>query len=179
MVTDLVLFVLLVGAFMLGVLRGSVRQLLALGGWLVTFVVAAYVRAPVAEWVMGQFPNVTEEHAQMAAFVLAFVVLFGVALVVIQATGIKVQLTMRPYVDEVIGGAVMLVVALLAIASVLIALDTYYVGAVPGEPEIGVANIIHDALQLSAIAHFLRESVNPILLGLLSPLLPADVRAPG
>lgn len=51
--------------------------------------------------------------------------------------------------------------------------------AVPGEPQISLANSLHDALQVSGIAHFLRESVNPILLALLGPLLPADVRATG
>ena len=45
----------------------------------------------------------------MTAFVLAFLVLFGIALVVVQVTGLKVQLTMRPFVDEAIGGAVMFV----------------------------------------------------------------------
>jgi hypothetical protein len=164
---------------MLGVLRGSLRQLVALGGWLVTFIIAAYVRAPVADWVKGQFPSVTEEHAQMAAFVLAFVVLFGIALIAIEGTGTRVQLTMRPYVDELVGGAVMLLVAVLAVASLILALDSYYAGAVPGEPQIGLANSLHDGLQVSGIARFLRESVNPILLGLLGPLLPADVRTPG
>jgi hypothetical protein len=62
---------------------------------------------------------------------------------------------------------------------VILALDTYYVGAGPGEPQIGLANSLHDALEVSGIARFLRESVNPLLLALLGPLLPADVRTPG
>ena len=179
MPTDILLLVVFIAAALLGALRGSVRQLLALGGWLVTLIMAAYMRAPVAEALMSQSPNVSEGHAHMVAFVLAFLVLLGIALVAIQATGIKVQLTMRPYVDEAVGGAVMLVVAVLAVASVLLALDTYYVGAPPGEPQIGLARSLHDAMQQSAIAAFLRETVNPALLGLLSPLLPADVRAAG
>lgn len=177
--TDLLLLVVFVAAFLLGMVRGSVRQLLALGGWLVAFLVAAFVRAPVADGVLSQFSGVSEQYAQMVAFVLSFIVLFGVALVVIQTTGVKVQLTMRPYVDEVIGGAVMLLVAVLAVSSVVLALDTYYAGAAPGAPEIGIVKSLNDALEASAIASFLRESVNPPLLGLLSPLLPADVRAPG
>ena len=177
--TDIALLVVFVAAILLGAVRGSVRQLLALAGWLVTLIMAAYLRSPVAEALMSQSPNISEDHAHMAAFVLAFVILFGIALVAIQATGIKVQLTMRPYVDEAVGGAVMLLVAVLAVASVLMALDTYYVGAPPGEPQIGLANSLHDALRPSAIAGFLRETVNPILLGLLSPFLPSDVRAAG
>ena len=177
--TDVLLVVVFAAAILLGALRGSVRQLLALGGWLVTVIMAADLRAPVAEALTSQFPNVSEDHAHMAAFVLAFLVLFGIALVAVQATGIKVQLTMRPYVDEAVGGAVMLLVAVLAVASVLIALDTYYIGAPPGEPQIGLADALHDALQPSAIAAFLREKVNPVVLGLLSPFLPADVRAAG
>ncbi len=177
--TDFLLFVLFIGALLLGVLRGSVRQLLALGAWLVTFVLAAHARSPVVGWLRDQFPNVSAEHAQMAAFVVAFLVLFGVALILIQATGIKVQLTMRPYVDELLGGALMLLVAVLAVSSVVIALDTYYAAAVPGEPQIALAKTLYEALQVSGIAHFLREAVNPAILGLLSPLLPADVRAAG
>ncbi len=179
MLTDIVLFVILVAAILLGVGRGSVRQLLAFGAWLVTFIVAAYARAPLSEWVMGQFPAVSREHAYMTAFVLAFLVLFGIALIVVQVTGLKVQLTMRPFVDEAIGGAVMFVVAVLAISSVILALDTYYAGAIPGEPEVSLINNLHDALGQSAIATNLRQIINPVLLGLLGPLLPADVRAPG
>ncbi len=53
----------------------------------------------------------------------------------------------------------------------------FFLGAL--RSSIGPANSMRDAFQLSGVAHFVRESVNPMQLGLLSPLLPADVRASG
>lgn len=177
MPADLALFIIFTAALLVGVLRGGLRQLLAFGAWLVTFLLAAQMRSPFSEWIIGQAPQYSDAYAQMLAFLLVFLVLFGVALVLIEALGATIHLSRRPFVEELLGGLLLLGVAMLAVTSVLIILDTYYANPVPGAPEQNLVNAMHDALQQSAIASFLRESVAPVVLALLGPLLPADVRA--
>jgi uncharacterized membrane protein required for colicin V production len=174
---DFALFIIFVAALLVGILRGSVRQLIAFGAWLVTFVLAAHLRPPVGAWIMEQSPQYSDAYALMLAFLLVFMVAFLVALVLIETIGASLRLTNRAVIDEVLGGVLLLGVAVLVVSSVLIALDSYYAHPVPGAPELDFINSIHNELQESVIADALRKTVVPVILTLLGPLLPADVRA--
>ena len=179
MEADLALLVLFAGAFALGYVRGGVRQLIALGAWLVSFVVAAFLRAPVADWIAGQAPHFTRDHVDMLAYLLVFIVLFGLALAVVEVGGKTIHLTERVIVDRIVGGTLALGVAVLTVGAVMIILDTYY-GQVPlAAPgtELGLIGDFSAALDRSAIARSLNGSLVPGLVALLGPLLPGDVRA--
>jgi membrane protein required for colicin V production len=177
---DLALLAFLAGAFALGYVRGGVRQLIALGAWLVAFVVAAFLRAPVADWIGAQAPQFSRDHVDMLAYLLLFLVLFGVALLVIEVGGKTLHLTERVIVDRFVGGLLALGVAVLTIGSLIVILDTYYrVGSGPGTAaaELGIVTDVANALDRSAIVRSLGGSLVPGLIALLGPLLPADVRA--
>jgi len=177
---DIAIVLFLVGAVLLGVFRGALRQLVALGAWLLAFVLSAQLRSAVADWLIAQEPDFSNQYAQMLGFALAFVVLFGIALVVIEVGGRTIDLTSRPAVDEVLGGVLMLGVALLALAALLIALSTYYAAEPRGvTAEVSFVRELNDALEESTIARALRDSLIPGVQALLGPLLPADVRVAG
>jgi membrane protein required for colicin V production len=177
---DAAIVLLLVGAVLLGIFRGAIRQLICLGAWLVAFIVAAHARPPIVDWLIGQEPDFSRQYAEMVALVLAFVVLFGLAVIVIQVGGRTVQLSSRPLVDEVVGAVVMLFVGLLAIASLQVALGTYY-GATPEAPtqEMEALRTLYVELERSAIANAVGDTLTPAIKTLLGPLLPADVHSPG
>ena len=178
MEVDLVLIVLFAGAFAMGYVRGGVRQLIALGAWLVAFVVAAFLRSPVGDWIAGQAPQFSREHVEMLAYLLVFVVLFGVALVVIEVGGRTVHLTERVIVDRFVGGLLALGLAVLAVGSVVIILDTYYAMTPSRQAaELDIVRSLSDGLGRSAIINSLNTSLVPGLIALFGPLLPADVRA--
>jgi len=146
----------------------------------VAIVLAAQVRPPIADWLIAQVPDFSAQYAQMVGLVLVFVILFGVALVIIEIGGRTVALSSRPLVDEVVGGVLLLGVGLLAIGSLLIALGTYYAAVPRGvTAEVDLLRELNAALEDSAIAHALRDSLVPDVKTLLGPLLPADVHGLG
>ncbi len=83
-------------ASLLGVVRGAVRQLIVLGAWLVAFLVAPYLRPLVGDWIMSNAPDYSREYVDMLAFLASFLVLFLLALVVIEIGGRTVQLSAAP-----------------------------------------------------------------------------------
>lgn len=179
MEVDILLLILLALAFLLGVLRGAVRQLIAVGAWLVTFVVAAYLRPPVADWLATQQMQVSREYLEMLGFLIAFVVLFSICLLVIEIGGSTIQLTSRAQVDEILGGLLALGVAVLVLGALVIVLDSYYANPTPGGGEQELIRGLHLAFERSAIIDALHHSLVPGLLALLGPLLPSQIRAVG
>ncbi|MEP7158794.1 MAG: CvpA family protein [Chloroflexota bacterium] len=180
MLADVAIILFLVLAVLVGVFRGAMRQFVALGAWLVGFVLAAYVRPPIADYLVAQEPDLSRPYAEMVAFVIAYVVLIGLAVIVIEIGGRTVQLTSRPMVDEVVGGVTMLFVGVFMVAGLLIALDTWF--ALPAEgptAEIEALRSLNVELQRSTIADALRNTLDPAIKTLLGPLLPTDVRGPG
>jgi uncharacterized membrane protein required for colicin V production len=178
---DVALVVLLAAGFLLGYLRGAIRQLIVVGAWLVVFVVSAHVRGPIGDWIASQGPQYSREHVDMLAFLAAFLILFAVAVVIIEIGGTRIHLTKRVSVDEILGGFLALGATLLLIAAVAIALDSYY-GAGPGDlppgtTELDLARQLNQAFDRSAIVGFMHVSLIPGLMALLGPLLPADIRA--
>lgn len=174
---DFVLALLFGLAFLLGFARGAVRQLVALGALLVAFILAAHLRLPVADWLVTQDARFSLEYGQMLGFLLVLAVIFGLALLVIQVTGATLQVSSRPMVDDVLGGLFMVGVAVLAVASLLVALGTYYdVAQTTTTVEVGPVSAANAELEDSAIADVLRAELVPGLVALLGPLLPADVR---
>lgn len=178
MEVDVVLVVLLAAGFLLGVLRGAVRQLIALGAWVVAFIIASYLRPLVGDWIASNAGQYSREYVDMLAFLGSFLVLFALAVVVIEIGGSTIHLTRRVAVDEILGGLLALGATLLAIAAVVIALDSYYAASPPGgAAELGMVHELHSALARSTIVSSMHDSLIPGLMALLGPLLPANIPA--
>jgi uncharacterized membrane protein required for colicin V production len=174
---DVAIVLFLVGCLLLGFFRGALRQLVALGAWFVTFIVAAQGRNFVADWLRGQEPDFSVQYAQMLGFLIGFAVLFLGALALIELSGRTVTLSSRPIVEEVVGGGVMLLVGVLAVTGLLIALGSYYAwhDAV-FTAEVDQVRQLNAALGDSKIVGVLRDTLVPWMQTLLGPLLPPDVR---
>lgn len=178
MEVDVALLILLAAGFLLGVLRGSVRQLIVLGAWLVAFIVAAYLRPTVGDWIASNASDYSRGHVEMLAFLSSFLVLFTLAVLVIEIGGKTIQLTQRVALDEILGGFVALGATILVIGSIVIILDTYY-AAFPSlaNSELGIVRELNAGLSRSAIVRAMHDSLIPGLMALLGPVLPADIRA--
>jgi membrane protein required for colicin V production len=178
-VADFILITALAASFVVGVWRGALRQLLAIGGWLVTFVVAVQVRGPIADWLGPQQPQLSRPYVEMVAYLLAFCVLFVVLTVIIEAVGRRIDLSSRPLLDDIAGGVLGVVVAVLVVGSLIIIVDSYYGAGYPASPELDIVRSLYAGLISSNIGHALHEYLVPGLLALLSLLLPSDVVHPG
>jgi len=177
MEADLFIAALVAGGFLLGFVRGVMRQLIALAAWLLSFIVAAQLQRPLADWLVTQEPRYSLQYIEMLTFGAAFLLLFGIAFVAIEIVGTVSDLTTHPALDEVLGGLLAAGVALLAVASVIVILDIYYAAPVPGPTaEIGILRDAHGLLGRSAIAGWLSDSLIPGLGALFGLLLPEGVR---
>jgi len=174
---DLLIGALLVVGVLLGVFRGALRQLIIVGAWLVTFVVSIYLRPAVGDFIAGNVPQFTHEYIDMLAFLSTFVIVFLVVVIAVELRGATVHLSKRPYVDEILGGLLGLGWMVLAVATIAIALDSFYLLGVPaGADEISFIRELHQSFERSAIVAALHDSLIPGLIGILGILLPGEIR---
>lgn len=176
MLADIAIIVFLIVLALIGFFRGALRQLLALGAWLAAFVVAAQGRGFLADWLRAQEPDFSVQYANMLSFLVSFLVLLIAALAVIELSGRTVTLSNRAIVEEVVGGAALAAVGVLAITGVLFALDTHYALPTGFTAEVDLVRQLHSALGESRIAPALHDTLMPLVQSLLGPLLPPDVR---
>lgn len=176
MLADIAIVVFLVSFLLIGFFRGAPRQVLALGAWLVAFVVAAQSRGFLADWLRAQEPDFSVQYANMLGFLVGFLVLLIGALAIIELSGRTVTLSSRAIVEEAVGGAGLLLVGVLAITGVLFALDTYYAAPSGFTEEVDLVRQLRTALGESRIATALHDTLVPLVQSLLGPLLPPDVR---
>lgn len=177
MLADIVIIVLLILFALIGFFRGALRQLIALGAWLVAFVVAAQGRGILGNWMRAQEPDFSVEYANMLGFLVTFVILLVAALAIIELSGRTVTLSNRAIIEAGVGGAALVLFGVLAIAGVLFVLDTYYALPAPGfTAEVDLVRQLHTALGESRIGTALHDTLVPLVQSLLGPLLPPDVR---
>jgi uncharacterized membrane protein required for colicin V production len=176
---DIAIAVLLIALFLVGFFRGALRQLLALGATLVTFVIAAHGRNFLGDYMRAQEPDFSVQYASMLGFLVTFVILLIAVLAIIELSGRTVTLSNRAIVEEVVGGGALLLVGVFAITGVLFALDTYYVAPSGFTAQVDLVTQLRTGLGESRIATALHDSLVPLVHSLLGPLLPADVRHVG
>ena len=175
---DILLILVLAGAFLIGFFWGVVRGLLGLAAWVVVFLLAAHLSAgPVGNYLTEQWRSYTPEYDHMLAFLICFGVLFTLALVLIQiGTRGSQDLSHYPMVDDIIGGLLGAAIAVLAIAAVIAMLRTFYEPVAASSNVAGWTTSLYSALRSSTIGGQLMSGFVPIMNTLFDPLLPASIR---
>jgi uncharacterized membrane protein required for colicin V production len=171
-----VLVILLAAGFIIGFFRGVIRQAFALGAVLVIFVVAAYLRAPLGQWLASTSSQFGGDYAQLLAFGAIFVGLSLAALVLIQFSRSPSNLTRYSMLDDALGGLLGLLLVAVAIGLVSVILDSYFIRAASNPTgELSWVRETHRALEGSGVARFIHDWIIRGLGFVLGPLLPADV----
>ena len=83
---------------------------------------------------MGNVPQFSREYIDMLALLSTFVIVFTLVVVLVELRGTTVHLSKRAWVDEILGGLLGLGWMLLAVATVAIALDSFYLLVGPRAP---------------------------------------------
>lgn len=174
--TDLVLGLLLASAFVFGAYEGATRGLLALVGWVFSFIIAANVRAPLGEWLSGYWTQYDLAYNQMLAFGVTFAVAVVVAGILLAAFTKRQPLIGRmPLADEILGGLLALIVAVLVLGTIVAGINSGY-----GQgPELGRVDVpwltsLREVLSESAIARWASEAVVPLILLVMGPFSPDE-----
>ncbi len=178
MTADLILIALLIVGFALGYIRGAVRQLVALGAGVVAFLLSSNVRSLIGGWLSEQWPHFHLAYVEMLVFAMVFVLVLAIGVGFAQSSGGRTTITPHERADAGLGALLGTGLVILIVASVYVILASYYgLPTRPSGQDIGFLRELHVALDGSAIIGVLRDSLLPGMGAILSPLLPADLRA--
>jgi uncharacterized membrane protein required for colicin V production len=175
---DLALVACLFGFFILGVLQGTIRMVLATIATFFSFLLAANLRGPVGDYLAGNWHQFPVGYNRMLAFIVLFVALTTVSLILIEGFYRRTELSVaHPIVDDVAGGLVGLLEGFILLTCAVTIMGSYVLpGPFPGE--LDYLRSIHDTLLYSSnIGTGFREVVVPFIVHLLSFLLPGDLVA--
>jgi hypothetical protein len=115
----------------------------------------------------------------MLAFGFLFVVLEVVFTIVIQWTYKPAPILPRyPIVDEILGGLLGVVQGLMIVGAGIAILDSFFrlpIGI--GAQQIQVLKDLSNAVDASGTATVFRETLTPIFVALVGPLLPSDLHS--
>jgi uncharacterized membrane protein required for colicin V production len=175
---DILLLLIVAGAFLFGFFWGVIRGLLGLAGFFIVFVLSAYVSQPVGDFLAQQWTQYPASYDHMLANLLVFAVFYTLTLVAITlGTRGTHDLSRFRLVDDVLGALLGASLAVLSVAAVTAILRTFYGPFAPpsGQGAEWTANV-YRALLGSTFGGQISDSVVPAIVALIGGLLPADIR---
>ena len=170
-----------IGATVLGGWRsGFIRRLAGLIFLGISFVAGAYLRAPAGALVHAFLPQVPEQYAEMVGYSVAFSALllafnlFSSQILSRVATGGFSRAT-----DKTLGVIIGALEAILILSAAIVILHTYTdPGSAVGDiAKLGFLHDVRTAVDASTIGRLLEDTTVPLVLLLLGPLLPTDIKA--
>lgn len=171
---DVVIVVILLGAFVVGWIQGVIRQLLGLGAYVAAFVLAANLRDPLGDFLSRSWTFFAPEFNSMVALLALWIAISITLTIAIQMFYRRVPIVSRfAWIDELLGGLLGLGVAALVIGLAVIALDTFYhITGVPDGSDVQWMRQLWKALDESAVVAVYRDTLIPGVTSVLKPLLP-------
>lgn len=176
---DLAIVLILAVSFVIGFMQGTIRRLLGIGSILVSYLLAANLRETLGKFFANNWHQFPTEYSYMIAFGLVFATGTIVSTLVIQGFYTHQDLFARTrFVDEVLGGTLGVLQALIVIGIVFVILDSFF--RVPTLPqtsgELILVRGLWTAMDQSGTAHIFREILIPAFNAVVGGLLPYDVR---
>jgi hypothetical protein len=169
-----------VAAFILGYLQGTVRRLLGILSILFSLVLAAQIRGPFGDFLIGNWTQFPAEYSRMLGFALVFLVAAIAFAIVIENFYERSPVMPRyPLVDPILGGMLGVIEAGVIIGAGIIILDSYFRGAgsIPASTEIFPLRDLDHAIDVSQTAKIFRQDIIPAFFLLVGWLIPEDIRA--
>jgi membrane protein required for colicin V production len=176
---DIVAVLFLAGMFVLGFIQGTIRRLLGIASILFSFLLAAQLREPLGRFLADHWTQFPAEYSYMLAFLIVFgftAVLFSI---IIQSF-YKHQALFGDarFADEILGGVLGVVQGALLIAILITILDSFFrlpnIATSPNE--LPFIRSVFEWYDPSVVASVYRDTLIPILLALLGPLVPDEIK---
>ncbi len=176
---DLLFIAALLGGFIAGFVQGVVRRLLGIAATMIAFLLAANLRVPVGEILASSWTQFPPDYVTMLAFLGLFVILDIFATVLIQGFYHRAPVVEdKEWVDEILGGVLGVVQALLLLSIVAIIVASYFGG--PTEmydpDEFAILRTIYDEIVRSTTGAYLLDTIVPVFIALAGPLIPDSLR---
>jgi uncharacterized membrane protein required for colicin V production len=177
---DAIAILVVLGFFVLGFAQGTIRRLLGLAVTVLAIVVALLLRGPVGDWFARYWTQFPPEYVTMLAFGGVFLLVWVVASVTVQTFYKRQDLfTKTALADEIIGGLLGVLQALLLIGMLVLVLDSFYTlpGITPDPDEIALFRSLFEFVDPSRTAAVFRDTLIPAFFTIAAPIVPADLRA--
>lgn len=175
---DILVAFFVAGFFVVGYIQGTLRRLLGLAIALLSLLVALNLRDPLGAWLAQYWTHLPKSYVYMLAF-------GGSALTIYIAGSITVQTFYRrtplfskaTVIDEILGGVLGAVQAILLVGALILVLDSYYALPGPANPnELGILRDIYNLYASSQIVVLFHASFIPLFFLLFGWIVPSDLR---
>jgi len=177
---DLVMLVFIAGLVAAGWRSGFIRRLFGLVFIAVSFLAGAYLREPAGAIVNAFLPKIPTDYAQMVGYAGAFAVLVVVLNLVAHPIVSRIpQHGLSKATDKALGAILGLVEGVLIVSAAIVVLHTYSdaFNGVPGFKESGFLTDVKTQVDDSTIGSALEGTTVPVVLTILGPLLPTDIKS--
>jgi uncharacterized membrane protein required for colicin V production len=176
---DVVLVGFIAGFVYGGFRSGFIKRLIGIGFAIIAFGLGAWFRYPVGAIASTFFKDIPLDYANLVGYAIAFpAILAGLHLASRLVLG-KLQVQgMTKEVDAGLGAVFGGIEAILILSAAVVVLDTYFgTGATPsGLTHAGMLKDLTASFNASTTVQLLRGSTVPIVLAVLGPILPTDVK---
>ncbi len=165
--------------FVVGYIQGTLRRLLGLAIALLSLLIALNLRDPLGAWLAQYWTQLPKPYVYMVALGGSFLTIYIAGSITVQTFYRKTALFAKATViDELVGGILGALQALLLVGALILVLDSYY--AVPGTPtnpnELGILRDIYNFYAPSQVVDLFRASLIPLFFVLFGWIVPSDLR---
>ncbi|MGZ8501749.1 MAG: CvpA family protein [Candidatus Limnocylindrales bacterium] len=183
-ITSIVLFDWLVigfsvAMFVLGYAQGVVRRLLGIVSIAFSFLLAANLRDTLGSFFATNWTQFPREYSYMIAFAILFALSTVIFALIIQSYYKRAPIFAKyPVLDELLGGVLGVVEALLLIGCGIAVLDSFYrLPIAIGGQEVQQLREFYNTVNASATADVFRSTLIPAFVTITGPLVPSDIQA--
>lgn len=168
-----------VAMFVLGFAQGVIRRLLGIVSIAFSFLLAANLRDTLGSFFATNWTQFPREYSYMVAFGILFVMATVIFALVIQSFYKRAPILSRyPVLDELLGGMLGVVEALVLIGCGIAILDSFYRLPIPiNNGEIPQLRDLYNAVNDSSTAEVFRSTLIPAFVAITGPLVPSDIKA--
>jgi uncharacterized membrane protein required for colicin V production len=165
--------------FIIGYIQGVLRRLLGIAVILLSFIVAAQVRAPLGDFLAANWTQWPSEYSAMIGFGFVFLVAAVGSSVLVQVAFHSVPIWPRhPSLEALLGAILGVVEVLIVIGIIFMVMDPYYTNTAipPSTNELPFLRGFHDSMGVSASALVYRGTLIPAFLAIAGGLVPDAVK---
>jgi uncharacterized membrane protein required for colicin V production len=176
---DILVVFFVAGFFVVGYIQGTLRRLLGLAITLVSLLLALNLREPLGTWLAQYWTQLPKSYVYMLAFGLSFLVIYIAGSITVQTFYKRTPLFARATVlDELLGGILGAIQALVMVGTLILVLDSYYyVADAASANEIKLLRDIYNFYNVSQVVDLFRNSLIPLFFVLFGWIVPDDLAA--
>ena len=176
---DILVVFFVAGFFVVGYIQGTLRRLLGLAITLVSLLLALNLREPLGTWLAQYWTQLPKSYVYMLAFGLSFLVIYIAGSITVQTFYKRTPLFARATVlDELLGGILGAIQALVLVGTLILILDSYYyVADAASANEIKLLRDIYNFYSGSQVVDLFRNSLIPLFFVLFGWIVPDDLAA--